>query len=163
MHRASPLDSKRDAAEEREALTSERARLGPGAALRWRPVAIEIDGVHHITLRVSDLERSRSFYAGVLGLVADQDFPGEKLRFRLGAYTRLVLHPPLPGTPSEDRFSERSIGLDHLSLGVRTRDQLDRLVAVLRRSGVRTEGVREPGVVNFRDPDGVAWECYEQG
>lgn len=125
-------------------------------------MGIEIDGVHHITLRVSDLERSRSFYAGVLGLTADQDFPGEKLRFRLGAYTRLVLHPPLPGTPSEDRFSERRIGLDHLSLGVGTRAELDRLVTVLRGSGVRTEGVKEPGVVNFRDPDGIAWECYEQ-
>jgi glyoxylase I family protein len=129
-------------------------------------VGIEIDGVHHITLRVSDLERSRSFYAGVLGLVADQDFPGEKLRFRLGAYTRLVLHPPQPGTPSEDRFSERRIGLDHVSLGVRTRAELDRLVTVLRGSGVRTQGVRDggngSGVVNFRDPDGIAWECHEQ-
>jgi glyoxylase I family protein len=124
-------------------------------------VGIEIDGVHHITLRVSDLERSRSFYAGVLGLVADQDFPGEKLRFRLGPYTRLVLHPPLPGT-TDDRFDPRRIGLDHLSLGVRGRAGLERLVTVLRRSGVRTEGIREPGVVNFRDPDGIAWEfCQE--
>jgi catechol 2,3-dioxygenase-like lactoylglutathione lyase family enzyme len=97
----------------------------------------------------------------VLGLAADQDFPGEKLRFRLGPYTRLVLHPPLPGTPSEDRFSERRIGLDHLSLGVRTRAELERMVTVLRGSGVRTQGVREPGVVNFHDPDGIAWEIYE--
>jgi glyoxylase I family protein len=121
-------------------------------------VGIEIDGVHQITLRVSDLERSRSFYAGVLGLVADQDFPGERLRFRLGPHTRLVLHPPRPGAPAEDRFAERRIGLDHLSLGVRTRAELHRLVTVLRGSGVRTDGVREPGVVDFRDPDGIAWE-----
>lgn len=137
-------------------------RRGVRVALRWRPVGIEIDGVHHITLRVSDLERSRSFYAGVLGLVADQDFPGEKLRFRLGPYTRLVLHPPLPGTMFE-RGNERRLGLDHLSLGVRTRAELDRVVTVLRGSGVRTDGVKEPGVVNFRDPDGIAWELYEQG
>lgn len=126
-------------------------------------MGIEIDGVHHITVRVSDLERSRSFYAGVLGLVADQDFPGEKLRFRLGPHTRLVLHPPLPGTPSEGRAEEstRRIGLDHLSLGVRSRAELDRLVTVLRGAGVRTQGVREPGVVTFRDPDGIPWECCE--
>lgn len=127
---------------------------------------IGIDGVHHITLRVSDLERSRSFYAGVLGLVADQDFPGEKLRFRLGPYTRLVLHPPLPGTATEDRFSERRIGLDHISLGVGSRAELDQLVAALRRAGSHTDGVRDDprglGVVNFRDPDGIAWEFFEQ-
>jgi glyoxylase I family protein len=136
------------------------------ARLRWRDVGIGIDGVHHITLRVRDLERSRSFYAGVLGLVADQDFPGEKLRFRLGPYTCLVLHPMLPGTSAEDRFGDRRIGLDHISLGVGSRAELDRLVAVLRRAGVRTDGVRQDGrgsrVVNFRDPDGIAWECFEQ-
>jgi catechol 2,3-dioxygenase-like lactoylglutathione lyase family enzyme len=55
---------------------------------------------HHITLRVADLDRSRAFYHGVLGLTLDQDCPGEKLRFRLdGTTTRLVLVPPLPGTP----------------------------------------------------------------
>lgn len=127
---------------------------------------IGIDGVHHITLRVSDLERSRSFYAGVLGFEADQDFPGEKLRFRLGAYTRLVLHPPLPGTPAEDRFTERRIGLDHIALGVGRRADLDRLVKVLRAAGVHTDGVRQDdrglGVLDFRDPDGIAWEFFQQ-
>ena len=103
-------------------------------------VEVVIDGVHHLTLRVSDLERSRSFYAGVLGLVADQDFPGEKLRFRLGPYTRLVLLPQLSGTPTEDRFTERRIGLDHISLGVSGLAELERLVLVLRGAGVRTVG-----------------------
>src|SRR4051794_40745967 len=107
-----------------------------------RTVRFDIDGVHHITLRVGDLERSRSFYAGVLGLDADQDFPGEKLRFRLGAYTRLVLRPTLPGTLADDRFSARRVGLDHLALGVRSRSELDRLVDVLRNAGVRTEDIR---------------------
>ena len=129
-------------------------------------VGVVIDGVHHLTLRVTDLERSRSFYAGVLGFVADQDFPGEKLRFRIGPYTRLVLLPPLAGTPTEDRFTERRIGLDHISLGVPGLAELERLVQVLRGAGVRTEGIRTdpagPGVVSFRDPDGIAWEFFAQ-
>ena len=62
--------------------------------------------IHHITLNVSDLERARAFYEGVLGLRVDQDFPGEKVRLRLdGTATRLVLVLPLPGTPAGDRFT----------------------------------------------------------
>lgn len=129
-------------------------------------MGFEVDGIHHLTLNVTDLEKSRAFYAGVLGFVADQDFPGEKLRFRLGPYTRLVLRPPLPGTPEGDRFSETRIGLDHVSLGVKTRSELERLVGTLRAAGVETQGVQSdplgPGVVCFRDPDNIAWEFFEQ-
>ena len=61
-------------------------------------------GYHHVTLNVTDLDRARAFYEGVLGFTVDQDFPGEKLRFRFGEgnQARLVLRPPLPGT-SRDR------------------------------------------------------------
>ena len=44
--------------------------------------------------------RARALYEGVLGLKVDQDFPGEKLRLRIGKTDRLALRPPLPGTPS---------------------------------------------------------------
>ena len=84
------------------------------------PMRFEVDGIHHLTLNVTDLERSRAFYTGVLGFVPDQDFPGEKLRYRIGPYTRLVLVPPLPGTPEGDRFSELRVGLG--CFGVRSRD-----------------------------------------
>ena len=62
-----------------------------------------LKGFHHITLNVTDLSRARAFYEGFLGLEVDQDFPGEKLRLRIGETGRLVLRPPLPGTPSGDR------------------------------------------------------------
>ncbi len=52
-------------------------------------------GFHHVTLNVTDLSRARAFYEGVLGLKVDQDFPGEKLRLRIGETDRLVLHPPM--------------------------------------------------------------------
>jgi catechol 2,3-dioxygenase-like lactoylglutathione lyase family enzyme len=49
---------------------------------------------HHITLRVTDLGRARAFYEGLLDFGVDQDFPGEKLRFRLaGTPARLVVCP----------------------------------------------------------------------
>jgi glyoxylase I family protein len=47
-------------------------------------------GFHHVTLNVTDLSRARAFYEGVLGLTVDQDFPGEKLRLRIGETDRLA-------------------------------------------------------------------------
>jgi catechol 2,3-dioxygenase-like lactoylglutathione lyase family enzyme len=129
-------------------------------------VGFEVDGIHHLTLNVADLERSKAFYSGVLGFVPDQDFPGEKLRYRIGPYTRLVLVPPVPGTPEGDRFSEARIGLDHVSLGVRSPAVLERLVDTLRAAGVETRGIQSdalgPSLVCFRDPDNIAWEFFEQ-
>jgi glyoxylase I family protein len=124
-------------------------------------------GYHHVSLNVTDLDRARAFYEGVLGFTVDQDFPGEKLRFRFGEgnQARLVLRPPLPGTPAGDQFTERRIGLDHLSVGVASRAELDQLTAALRRAGV-TVGLSHdalgPAVVSFRDPDNIQWEFFEQ-
>ena len=124
-----------------------------------------LTGFHHVTLNVTDLSRARAFYEGVLGLEVDQDFPGEKLRLRIGETGRLVLRPPLPGTPSGDRFSEQRIGLDHLAIGVRGREELERLAEVLCRNGVAADLHHDPlgpAMVTFRDPDNIQWEFFEQ-
>jgi catechol 2,3-dioxygenase-like lactoylglutathione lyase family enzyme len=122
--------------------------------------------LHHITLRVTDLRRARTFYEGVLGLTVDQDFPGEKLRLRFGGTsTRLVLRPPLPGTPAGDRFTERRIGLDHVAIGVPV-GEVARLAKMLEDAGVPHSGVKTdplgPTMITFRDPDNVQWEFFEQ-
>jgi glyoxylase I family protein len=124
-----------------------------------------LTGFHHVTLSVTDLSRARAFYEGVLGLEVDQDFPGEKLRLRIGKTDRLVLHPPLPDTPSGDRFSEQRIGLDHLAIGVSSFQELERLAEVLRRNGVAADLHHDPlgpAIVTFRDPDNIQWELFEQ-
>ena len=124
-----------------------------------------LTGFHHVTLRVTDLSRARAFYEGVLGLEVDQDFPGEKLRLRIGKTDRLVLHPPLPDTLSGDRFSEQRIGLDHLAIGVSSFQELERLAEVLRRNGVAADLHHDPlgpAIVTFRDPDNIQWELFEQ-
>lgn len=123
--------------------------------------------LHHVSLRVSDLDRSRRFYEGVLGLTVDQDFPGRKLRLRFGATaTRLVLAPPLPGTPEGDRFTEQRIGLDHLAIGVPS-GEVARLAKVLAAAGVPNSGVKSdplgPAMITFRDPDNIQLEFFEEG
>lgn len=127
-----------------------------------------VTGLHHITLNVSDLERSRRFYQALPGFVIDQDFPGEKVRFRVGAEgVRLVLAPPLPGTLAGDRFSERRIGLDHIAVGVASRAELAALLPVLRELGAQTDGIHmdragDAAMITFRDPDNVQWELFEE-
>ena len=124
-----------------------------------------LTGFHHVTLNVTDLPRARAFYEGVLGLEVDQDFPGEKLRLRIGETGRLVLRPPLPARPSGERFSEHRIGLDHLAIGVSDRGELEQLAEVLRRNGVAADLHHDPlgpAVVTFRDPDNIQWELFEQ-
>jgi glyoxylase I family protein len=126
-----------------------------------------LTGFHHITLNVTDLERSRRFYEALPGFVTDQDFP-EKLRFRIGtAAARLVLVPPLPGTPEGDRFSEHRIGLDHLAIGVSGREALESMLEALRAVGADTDGIHmdragEVAMITFRDPDNVQWEFFEE-
>ncbi|GAB3748270.1 VOC family protein [Microlunatus parietis] len=132
-------------------------------------MGLGFSGIHHLTLRVRDLDRARWFYGEVLGLEIDQDFPPEpdypgKLRLRLPDGTRIVLVRPLPGTAADDRFSERRIGLDHVSLSM-PGELLEPLVERLRSHGIDTEGARHdelgPRLVSFRDPDNIAWECFE--
>jgi glyoxylase I family protein len=127
-----------------------------------------VNGFHHIRLNVSDPARSRRFYEALPGFEVDQDIPGYKVRFRIGATAaRLVLAPPLPGTPVGDRFSERRIGLDHLAIGVSGRERLEAMLVALRRIGAETDGIHfdrsgEAAMITFRDPDNVQWEFFEE-
>jgi glyoxylase I family protein len=94
-----------------------------------------LSGFHHVTLNVTDLSRARAFYEDVLGFEVDQDFPGRKLRLRVGeSRARLVLRPP-PSAVDADRFSEYRIGLDHVSFGA-SRADLDRVANALAAAGV---------------------------
>jgi len=141
-------------------------------------MTIEVNGLHHFLIRVQDPERSRSFYEQTFGfsfieLPVDATFvaewrghpsEGKLLATPLGN-TFLVLAPPLEGTPTEDRFNERRIGIDHLAFGVSAVGVLDEVVTALERAGIMTAGVEHDPVLDksyvaFRDPDNVQWEFY---
>lgn len=124
-------------------------------------------GVHHVTFRVSDLERSRKFYQEVLGF--EVEVLPDRLRFAAGE-TRILLREPLTGTAPDDRFSEYRIDLDHMAFSVGERAKLERLVERLRASGVNTRGIQEyedphgrskrTEFVCFRDPDNIQLEFW---
>ena len=137
-----------------------------------------VTSLHHVAIRVQDPDRSREFYEKVLGF-AFMELPvgpnvtnlwrgspseGTLLATQAGD-TFVILQPPLEGTPDEDRFSERRIGIDHLAFGVDDRSTLEGLVERLRGVGAETEGIEHDTVLDkdyvaFRDPDNVQWEFY---
>ena len=141
-------------------------------------MTVAVNGLHHVTIRVQDPDRARAFYEETLGLPfieipVDQAFvhewrgnpaQGTLLATQIGS-TFLILAPPLEGTPDDDRFSERRIGVDHLAFGVDDPAALEEVAAALEGASVPTAGVEIDPVlgkeyVAFRDPDNVQWEFY---
>jgi glyoxylase I family protein len=137
-----------------------------------------VTNLHHVAIRVQDPARSRSFYEEILGLsflelpvggavtAAWRGAPAEgTLLATQAGDTFVILEPPLEGTPEDERFNERRIGIDHLAFGVDDRTTLDELVERLRAEGSETVGVEHDPVLDkdyvaFRDPDNVQWEFY---
>lgn len=122
-------------------------------------------GLNHIILTVSNVERSRAFYADLLGfpVIVMEDDPDKSFFFECGA-VHFFFFPsrhPLPA----DRFSEFRVGLDHLSFTAPSREALDELAEALKAAGVETNGVEQfPHTSNwyvaFRDPDNIQLEYW---
>jgi glyoxylase I family protein len=127
-------------------------------------------GLDHIDLTVSDLERSRAFYADILGFdvqavapdYADPLFAGTYYFTVGGVEICLIKHAT---TPLGDRFDEQRIGLDHLSFKAPNEEALQALAQKLIEAGVPTKGVEvyAPNgkkYVSFRDPDNIQLEYW---
>src|SRR5438309_1066446 len=88
----------------------------------------EITGIHHISITVSNLERSVPWYSDVLELTKLMDEPhpdGQGYAVVLGKpdwsmCVGLHTHPQSEG----ERFSETRTGLDHVSFLVQNRSDL---------------------------------------
>jgi len=120
-------------------------------------------GIHHLTLRSSDLGRSRAFYGNTLGLPIVIDTP--ELFAALAGDAAIVVRGPDAQTPAGDRFSPFRVGLDHVALACAKESELERVSAALAAAGVPSTGLKFDAVlqrryVAFKDPDGIAWEFY---
>jgi catechol 2,3-dioxygenase-like lactoylglutathione lyase family enzyme len=126
---------------------------------------VEINGVHHVKLPVSDLGRSRSWYENVLGFevliefVEDGEVRGVALR-RDGCPVQLALrHDPARATALA--------GFDALALLVPTREHVHVWQAALDEAGEPHGGlVTGHGggtvLVGLHDPDGIEIRLYAE-
>ncbi|HXC76913.1 MAG TPA: VOC family protein [Candidatus Acidoferrum sp.] len=134
---------------------------------------IELGGIHHIRLTVTDIERSRTFYTELLGFEVAVEAPASHDPKSDPSYPVLwggvvmargnYLLGLRPVAAKGDRFDEDRVGLDHLSFSVESRAALNAAIQVLDERGVSHGEVRELTsfgicVLPFRDPDNIQLE-----
>ena len=122
--------------------------------------------VGHVGLNVTDLARSRAFYAELLGLAVLAESEKEGRRFALlgrGADVLVTLWQQ-----ADAAFGARGAGLHHLSFGVASLDAVREIARRARALGAtflyedvvpHAEGLDSGGVF-FSDPDGIRLEVF---
>lgn len=125
---------------------------------------IEVAGIHHFTLTVTDVARSIDFYTNLLGFQVAVDL-GERKILANGNMLLVVGPPPDPAHAiTDDRFNENRVGLDHVSFGVENRARLEDAVEMFDNNGVSHGEIKDLGadlgiyVLAFRDPDNIQLE-----
>ncbi|MEC3920352.1 VOC family protein [Nocardia sp. CDC160] len=135
---------------------------------------MNITGIHHLRLTVTDLDRSRDFYENVVGLTvaieqagdpADPEVRSDPSRLYGGVVLRTgrTLFGLRPVAVASDRFDSERVGLDHLSFSVSTVDELIAVAKRLDEAGIEHGEVTELttigiSILSFMDPDGIHLE-----
>ena len=134
---------------------------------------IPVGEIHHLRLTVTDVQRSREFYTGLLGFQIAVESPppddpaaAETFTVLFGGVVMIrgnLIMGLRPMAPATDRFDPDRVGLDHLSFGVPGREDLEQAIRLFDEHGVtHGEITRLPSfgidVLSFQDPDGIQLE-----
>lgn len=119
--------------------------------------------INHFSLTVTDKERARDFYTGVLDFEFVAEF-GPKDLLSNGQVILGIAEAPEPGSAIPgDQFDENRVGLDHISFSVGSRDDLENASREFDRRGISHGEIKDLGdlgilVMAFRDPDNIQLE-----
>jgi glyoxylase I family protein len=122
---------------------------------------ITLGPVHHVALRVTQLDRSIAFYQNLFGFQVVAALPDVTL---LSNGTLLLGLRGQTQDESGDRFDEFRVGLDHISFAVASREDLDHAVRSLDQRDVPHGEIEDLGsdfglyVLALRDPDNIQLE-----
>ena len=126
---------------------------------------IEINGMAHVILTVSQFDKARAFYSSLLpqfGMSLVHD--GEDFCYHVGARTAIGIRKCDPEFLGE-RFEQYRVGLHHLCLRARSREDVDKTAKLVTKLGAQI--IRGPEerdwaqgyyYVLFEDPDGIRFE-----
>ena len=126
---------------------------------------IEVNGMAHVILTVSQFEKSRAFYSGLLPFVGmTLVFDGADFCYHVGGRTAIGIQRCEEQYAGEG-FVQLRCGLHHLCLRARSREDVDLAGAKAAELGATIvrgpeDGVWAPGYyyVLFEDPDGIRFE-----
>ena len=124
---------------------------------------IATGSVHHLTLTVTDVQRSVEFYTTLLGFQLAMEIGPRRLLSNGSVIVALAPPDPDQALPN-DRFSENRVGLDHLSFNVARRADLETAVDLFDAQGVPHGEIKDLGpamglyVLALRDPDNIQLE-----
>jgi glyoxylase I family protein len=119
----------------------------------------------HITLTVSDLDRSATWYQELFGgqeLFRGNDGVSDIVLYAIPDNLLLALRRHA-GTQPGDRFSHERCGLDHFAMHVTDRTDLEKWQAKFEEKNVDHSGIVESSYghhISFKDPDGIALEVF---
>jgi catechol 2,3-dioxygenase-like lactoylglutathione lyase family enzyme len=126
---------------------------------------MEINGIAHVMLTVSNFTACRAFYQRLLtffGLTPVID--SEVMLYCVGGRTAVGI-VPAEGQYAGERFAQFRVGLHHVCFRARTREDVDTAYGMLQELGAKIvhppeDGVWAPGYysVLFEDPDGIRLE-----
>ena len=130
--------------------------------IKWRMPSDTVIG--HVHLHVSDLIKSRSFYSEILGLHHTCSYPGANF-FAAGSYHHHIATSTWLGN-NISKADSRQPGLDHFSLNLKSKENLEELLSQLRRMEI--EEIRDDSnKINkesffILDPDKIKIQIYYQ-
>ena len=127
---------------------------------------MEFSGFSHIGLTVTDLDRSKQWYADALGWQALMEGTDDNgINFGFGVLSGGTVGVGLRQHPGADHgsFSPERTGLDHISFAVSSRAELQELEHQLGAQGITFSPIVDApygAVLSFKDPDGIALEAF---
>ena len=121
-----------------------------------------LDGIHHLKLPVTDLDRSLAWYQEHLGYLVMTEFVEEGVRMGVA-----LTHPnggPDLALRCDPERARAAAGFDYFAIGVPGHEPIEALAAHLAEKGVDHGGVHRTPVgwvlLGVHDPDGHAVRFY---
>ncbi len=126
---------------------------------------MEINGIAHIQLTVSDFEACKRFYGPLFELFEMAVvFDDDEVKYWVGGRTAVAITRCGEDYRNE-RFVQQRVGLHHLCFRLRSREDVDTVYELVKSLGAKIvypprEGPWAPGYysVLFEDPDGIRLE-----